>query len=98
MDFSPTAVFVIFFSQVYVKVNKEAEQNEEMKQAARDFFRQLEQRESEAVSLWKQFREITVDEYQHIYKVQPAGQSNSTTPESIPSLYSAVWGQKTISE
>uniref|UniRef100_A0A3Q4BKD0 Probable arginine--tRNA ligase, mitochondrial n=1 Tax=Mola mola TaxID=94237 RepID=A0A3Q4BKD0_MOLML len=54
--------------EVYVKVNKEAEQNEEMKQAARDFFRQLEQRESEAVSLWKQFREITVDEYQHIYK------------------------------
>nr|XP_033504612.1 probable arginine--tRNA ligase, mitochondrial [Epinephelus lanceolatus] len=54
--------------EVYVQVNKEVEHNEHMKQAARDFFRQLEQHESEAVSLWQQFREITVDEYQHIYK------------------------------
>uniref|UniRef100_UPI0037E98F90 probable arginine--tRNA ligase, mitochondrial n=1 Tax=Semicossyphus pulcher TaxID=241346 RepID=UPI0037E98F90 len=54
--------------EVYVQVNKEAEHNEDLKQAARDFFRQLEQHESEAVSLWKQFREITVDEYQHVYK------------------------------
>ncbi|XP_040919710.1 probable arginine--tRNA ligase, mitochondrial isoform X1 [Toxotes jaculatrix] len=54
--------------EVYVQVNKEAEHNEDMKQAARDFFRQLEQHESQAVSLWQQFREITVNEYQHIYK------------------------------
>ncbi|XP_056284066.1 probable arginine--tRNA ligase, mitochondrial isoform X1 [Pseudoliparis swirei] len=54
--------------EVYVQVNKEAEHNEDMKQAARDFFRQLEQHGNEAVSLWQQFREITVDEYQMIYK------------------------------
>lgn len=54
--------------EVYVQVNKEAEHNEEMQQAARDFFRQLEQHESGALSLWKQFREITVDEYQRVYK------------------------------
>lgn len=54
--------------EVYVQVNKEAEHNDDMKEAARDFFRQLEQHESEAMSLWKQFREITVDEYQHVYK------------------------------
>ncbi|XP_068564452.1 probable arginine--tRNA ligase, mitochondrial [Cebidichthys violaceus] len=54
--------------EVYVQVNKEAEHNEDMMQAARDFFRQLEQHESEAVSLWRQFREITVDEYQRVYK------------------------------
>ncbi|XP_059211658.1 probable arginine--tRNA ligase, mitochondrial [Centropristis striata] len=54
--------------EVYVKVNKEAEHNEDINQAARDFFKQLEQHESEAVSLWQQFREITVDEYQHVYK------------------------------
>ncbi|KAK9531363.1 hypothetical protein VZT92_010792 [Zoarces viviparus] len=54
--------------EVYVQVNKEAEHNEDMMQAARVFFRQLEQHESEAVSLWQQFREITVDEYQHVYK------------------------------
>ncbi|XP_020483847.2 probable arginine--tRNA ligase, mitochondrial [Labrus bergylta] len=54
--------------EVYVQVNKEAEHNEDMKQAARDFFRQLEQHEGEAVSLWQQFREITVVEYQRVYK------------------------------
>ncbi|XP_022622692.1 probable arginine--tRNA ligase, mitochondrial [Seriola dumerili] len=54
--------------EVYVQVNKEAERSEDMKQAARDFFRQLEQRDSQAMSLWQQFREITVHEYQHVYK------------------------------
>ncbi|CAI5684096.1 unnamed protein product [Oreochromis niloticus] len=54
--------------EVYVRVNKEAENNEDMKQAARDFFRQLEQHESHAVSLWQQFRDITVKEYRHIYE------------------------------
>lgn len=54
--------------EVYVQVNKEAEHSEEVKQAARHFFRQLEQHESEAVSLWQRFRDITVSEYQHVYK------------------------------
>ncbi|MEQ2312200.1 hypothetical protein AMECASPLE_028366 [Ameca splendens] len=54
--------------EVYVQANKEAEHREDMKHAAKDFFRQLEQHESQAMSLWQQFREITVKEYQHIYK------------------------------
>ncbi|XP_037541111.1 probable arginine--tRNA ligase, mitochondrial [Nematolebias whitei] len=54
--------------EVYVKVNKEAELNTDIKQAARDFFRQLEGHESQALSLWQQFREITVKEYQQVYK------------------------------
>ncbi|XP_047244543.1 probable arginine--tRNA ligase, mitochondrial isoform X2 [Girardinichthys multiradiatus] len=54
--------------EVYVQANKEAEHSEDMKHAAKDFFRQLEQHESQAMSLWQQFREITVKEYQHIYK------------------------------
>ncbi|XP_067337987.1 probable arginine--tRNA ligase, mitochondrial isoform X2 [Channa argus] len=54
--------------EVYVRVNKEAEHNEGLKEAARDFFRQLEQHESQALSLWQQLREITVKEYQHVYK------------------------------
>lgn len=61
---------VLCFLKVYVRVNKEADQDEVMRQAAREFFRQLEQRESKAVSLWKRFRDITVDEYRHVYKVQ----------------------------
>ncbi|XP_055740552.1 probable arginine--tRNA ligase, mitochondrial [Salvelinus fontinalis] len=53
---------------VYVQVNKEAENNEVIGQEAREFFRQLEQQEPQALLLWKQFREITVEEYQQVYK------------------------------
>lgn len=72
-------IHMFFCMQVYVQVNKEAEHNEDLKQSARDFFRQLEQRESQAVSLWQQFREITVNEYQHVYKVQPVIQCSKWT-------------------
>ncbi|XP_029965440.1 putative arginine--tRNA ligase, mitochondrial isoform X1 [Salarias fasciatus] len=54
--------------EVYVQVNKEAERDEDINRAARDFFRQLEQHQAEAVSLWRQFREITVDEYRRVYE------------------------------
>lgn len=54
--------------EVYVQVNREAEHNEELRRAAADFFRQLEQHEHQAVSLWQQFRDITVEEYQRVYK------------------------------
>lgn len=54
--------------EVYVQVNKEAEHNENLRQEARDFFRKLEEHDAEAVCLWQRFRDITVEEYQHVYK------------------------------
>ncbi|XP_061609968.1 probable arginine--tRNA ligase, mitochondrial isoform X1 [Phyllopteryx taeniolatus] len=54
--------------EVYVKVNKEAEHNEDTTLAARNFFRRLERHESRAVSLWQQFRNITVSEYRRVYE------------------------------
>ncbi|XP_053736441.1 probable arginine--tRNA ligase, mitochondrial isoform X2 [Synchiropus splendidus] len=54
--------------EVYVQVNKESEHSEEIQLAARDFFRRLEQHEREAVSLWQQFRDITVKEYRLVYQ------------------------------
>ncbi|XP_036405733.1 probable arginine--tRNA ligase, mitochondrial [Megalops cyprinoides] len=53
---------------VYVQVNREAERDEGIWRAAREFFRHLEQGEGGALSLWKCFREITVEEYQRVYK------------------------------
>ncbi|KAJ3606853.1 hypothetical protein NHX12_026372 [Muraenolepis orangiensis] len=53
---------------VYVQVNKEAEHNETVQVAAREFFRKLERQDSQATSLWQQFREITVKEYRLIYE------------------------------
>uniref|UniRef100_A0AAY4E511 Probable arginine--tRNA ligase, mitochondrial n=1 Tax=Denticeps clupeoides TaxID=299321 RepID=A0AAY4E511_9TELE len=53
---------------VYVQVNKEAEGDEGVQEAARVFFRKLEEGDDHALLLWKQFREITVEEYKRVYK------------------------------
>uniref|UniRef100_A0A671RGB6 Probable arginine--tRNA ligase, mitochondrial n=1 Tax=Sinocyclocheilus anshuiensis TaxID=1608454 RepID=A0A671RGB6_9TELE len=55
-------------AQVYVQVNREAERDESVRSAAAEFFRRLEQNEDQALALWRQFREITVDEYKRIYQ------------------------------
>ncbi|XP_072532883.1 probable arginine--tRNA ligase, mitochondrial [Salminus brasiliensis] len=54
--------------EVYVQVNREAQHDDSVRLAAAEFFRQLEQHDEQALSLWKQFREITVEEYQKIYE------------------------------
>uniref|UniRef100_A0A8C1XNZ7 Probable arginine--tRNA ligase, mitochondrial n=1 Tax=Cyprinus carpio TaxID=7962 RepID=A0A8C1XNZ7_CYPCA len=54
--------------QVYVQVNREAECDESVRSAAAEFFRRLERGEDQALALWRQFREITVDEYKRIYQ------------------------------
>ncbi|KAL0163593.1 hypothetical protein M9458_039346, partial [Cirrhinus mrigala] len=54
--------------EVYVQVNREAESDERVRSAAAEFFRRLERREERALALWRQFREITVDEYKRIYE------------------------------
>lgn len=56
--------------QVYVQVNREAECDESVRSAAAEFFRRLERGEDQALALWRQFREITVDEYKRIYQVK----------------------------
>ncbi|KAL4649035.1 putative arginine-tRNA ligase, mitochondrial isoform X1 [Arapaima gigas] len=52
---------------VYVQVNREMEREEGILQAAREFFRDLEQGAEEPLSLWRLFREITVEEYKRVY-------------------------------
>uniref|UniRef100_A0A8B9KHY5 Probable arginine--tRNA ligase, mitochondrial n=1 Tax=Astyanax mexicanus TaxID=7994 RepID=A0A8B9KHY5_ASTMX len=54
--------------EVYVQVNREAEHDGSIQLAAAEFFRRLEQHDEQALSLWKQFREITVEEYKKIYE------------------------------
>ncbi|XP_048064206.1 probable arginine--tRNA ligase, mitochondrial isoform X1 [Megalobrama amblycephala] len=54
--------------QVYVQVNREVESDESVRSAAAEFYRRLVQREDQALELWRQFREITVDEYKRIYQ------------------------------
>ncbi|MBN3276741.1 SYRM protein, partial [Polyodon spathula] len=53
---------------VYVQVNKAAEDDENIKNNAQEFFRRLENGNNQALSLWRHFREISIEEYARIYK------------------------------
>ncbi|NWX12443.1 SYRM protein, partial [Aegotheles bennettii] len=53
--------------EVYVQINKAAE-DENTKKLAKDFFRKLEEHNEEMLSLWKQFRDFSIEEYIRIYK------------------------------
>ncbi|WP_243343392.1 arginine--tRNA ligase [Anaerococcus sp. AGMB09787] len=53
--------------KLYVRYNTEAEDNEAMKDDARAAFRDLENGDEEAVSLWKWFKEISLQEFEKVY-------------------------------
>ncbi|XP_025918451.1 probable arginine--tRNA ligase, mitochondrial isoform X3 [Apteryx rowi] len=53
--------------EVYVQINKAAEE-ENTKKLAKDFFRKLEEHDEQTLSLWKQFRSFSIEEYIRIYK------------------------------
>lgn len=52
-----------------MQINKEAD-DENVKKLAKDFFRKLEEHDEQTLSLWKQFRDFSIEEYIRIYKVQ----------------------------
>ncbi|XP_015280230.1 PREDICTED: probable arginine--tRNA ligase, mitochondrial [Gekko japonicus] len=54
--------------EVYIEANKAAEEDETIKKMAQDFFRKLEAREEEALSLWQRFRDISIEEYVKMYQ------------------------------
>ncbi|KAF4794696.1 hypothetical protein TURU_099880 [Turdus rufiventris] len=56
--------------EVYVQINKAAE-DENTKKLAKDFFRKLEEHDEQTLSIWKQFRDLSIEEYIRIYEVAP---------------------------
>lgn len=53
--------------KLYVRVNKEAEENEEIKDECRHYFAELEKGDEEAVKIWKWIREISLKEFKVVY-------------------------------
>lgn len=57
---------------VYVQINKEADDNEEVGKVihdqARSYFRKMEDGDPDALALWKRFRDLSIDEYKLLYK------------------------------
>lgn len=54
---------------LYVKYNKEAEENEQFQEKARNWFKKLEEGDKDALKLWKLFREVSLKEFMRIYKI-----------------------------
>ncbi|XP_042535537.1 probable arginine--tRNA ligase, mitochondrial [Dipodomys spectabilis] len=54
--------------EVYVQVNKEAADDKNIAKSAHEFFQRLEQGDTQALSLWQRFRDLSIEEYIRIYK------------------------------
>jgi len=53
---------------LYVRYSTEAEQDEELQQAAREAARRLEAGEPKAVALWEAFKAVSVQEFERVYE------------------------------
>lgn len=56
-------------SDIYVRINNLAKEDEEVMDAAREQFKKLEQGDKELLKMWEFFREISLKEYDRIYDV-----------------------------
>lgn len=54
-------------SDIYVRINKIAKEDEVVMNQARENFKKLEQGDEELTKLWKYFREVSLKEYKRIY-------------------------------
>ncbi len=55
--------------KLYVRFNKEAEENEELMNEARFWFKELEEGNEEAIELWEWMREISLKEFNKVYNL-----------------------------
>lgn len=54
--------------RIYVKFHDEAENNPELEDEGRMYFKKLEDGDKEAVELWNRFRELSLKEFSSLYK------------------------------
>lgn len=55
--------------RIYVLFHEEAEKHPEMDQEARDYFTKMERGDEEALALWKWFKEVSLAEFERVYKM-----------------------------
>lgn len=55
--------------RIYVKFNSEAEKSPELIEEARAWFVKMEQNDGEALSIWNWFKEISMVEFERVYKL-----------------------------
>jgi len=59
---------VDLLAQLYVTFNKEAKKDAGLEKEGRDWFKRLELGDETATRLWKQFKEISLEEFEKIYE------------------------------
>ena len=59
---------ISYLYELYVKFHKEAEEDPSLEEEGRKWFKKLEDGEEEAFSLWSHFRELSLREFNRIYK------------------------------
>ncbi|CAG8439480.1 21294_t:CDS:2 [Rhizophagus irregularis] len=52
---------------VYVKINEDADKNETINDQARAYFKKMEEGDEAALSLWKKFRNLSIEKYKDTY-------------------------------
>lgn len=55
--------------KLYVKINQEAEKDEELLNESRYWFKELELGNEKAVELWQWIRDVSVEEFKRVYKI-----------------------------
>ncbi|WP_366248750.1 arginine--tRNA ligase [Terribacillus aidingensis] len=55
--------------KLYVRFHEEAAHNEQLEQEGRDWFRKLEQGDAYANKLWSWFRDVSMEEFDRVYKL-----------------------------
>ncbi len=53
--------------KIYVKFHEEAEKNPQLEDEAREYFKKLEEGDSEATALWQHFRDLSLVEFKRVY-------------------------------
>lgn len=56
------------FLELYVRINKEIEDNKDLKKEADGWFKKLEDKDPEAVEIWSWMREISLKEFNRVYE------------------------------
>ncbi|UNC90636.1 arginine--tRNA ligase [Candidatus Contubernalis alkaliaceticus] len=59
---------ITYLYELYVKFHKEADEDPLLEEEGRKWFKKLEDGEEEAVNLWSNFRELSLREFNRIYK------------------------------
>jgi len=55
-------------NELYVRFNREAEANPDLREEGRAWFKRLEDGDPEAVALWKRFREVSLQAFEEVYR------------------------------